>query len=161
MDNEKYQHLCMSCMNEKGDTSVCPICGFKGGTQPDSPLYLQPGTILNGQYILGRVLGHGGFGITYLAMDLNLDIKAAIKEYLPEGLAARTVGSKTVSVYIGEKAEQFNYGVERFLEEARILAKFYGESGIVAIKNFFMENGTAYYVMDYLDGMNLKQYIQG
>jgi len=152
--------LCMGCMEEKGDTKVCPKCGWNEGTQADSPLHLKLGTILLGKYLIGRVLGHGGFGITYLACDLNLGSKLAIKEYFPQGMATRSMGDATISVYSGGTKEQFEYGLEKFLEEARTLAKFDDISEIVTAKDFFKENGTAYLVMSYVEGITLKQYLE-
>jgi len=152
--------LCMGCMEEKGDTKVCPKCGWFEGTQADSPLHLKSGTILLGKYLIGRVLGHGGFGITYLACDINLGSKLAIKEYFPQGMATRNMGDATISVYSGGTKEQFEYGLDKFLEEARTLAKFDDISEIVTAKDFFKENGTAYLVMSYVEGITLKQYLK-
>lgn len=153
------KHLCLGCMSEKGKAEVCPVCGWKEGDQPDSPLFLLPGTVLNDRYLLGRVLGHGGFGITYLAWDLNLHIKLAIKEYLPQDLATRAPGSNVVSVFTGEAREHFDYGLEKFIEEARILAQFNGHPCIVSVHGFFKQNETAYLIMDYLEGITLKDYL--
>ncbi|HHU51153.1 MAG TPA: serine/threonine protein kinase [Firmicutes bacterium] len=155
------KNLCLSCMSEKGKADVCPVCGWHKGEQPDSPLFLLPGTVLNDRYLFGRVLGHGGFGITYLAWDLNLHIKLAIKEYLPQNLATRAPGSNVVSVFTGEARKHFEYGLEKFIEEARILAQFNGHPCIVSVHGFFRENETAYLIMDYLEGITLKDYVEG
>src|SRR5438045_3108139 len=93
---------CLGCMTEMGPVETCPHCGWVNSTTHDSPLRLVPGTLLNGQYLIGRVLGHGGFGITYLAWDLNLNVKLAIKEYLPSSLVTRYSGNPQVIVYSGE-----------------------------------------------------------
>ncbi|MDF2614669.1 MAG: serine/threonine protein kinase [Clostridia bacterium] len=124
------------------------------------PNALSAGTILNGQYLIERVLGQGGFGITYLAADLNLEIKVAIKEYYPEGMVTRSHASTKLSVYAGEKKEYFEYGAERFLEEAKILARFQSNPNIVGVRTFFKENNTAYFVMDYIEGISFKQYLK-
>jgi len=153
-------NICMGCMEEKGDVQVCPKCGWIEGTQSESPLHLKAGTILSNKYLVGRVLGHGGFGITYLACDINLGSKLAIKEYFPQGMATRNMGDATISVYSGGTKEQFEYGLDKFLEEARTLAKFDDISEIVTAKDFFKENGTAYLVMSYVEGITLKQYLE-
>lgn len=127
---------------------------------PLSPLYLQPGTVLNGQYQIGGVLGHGGFGITYLAHDLNLNVKVAIKEYLPGELATRIPGNVEVSVYSGEARGLFEYGLDSFLEEARTLAQFHDNPGVVPVLNFFRANKTGYLVMGYMEGLTLRRYLE-
>lgn len=152
--------LCMGCMEEKGDAPVCPKCGWVQGTQPESPLHLRPGTVLAGKYLVGRVLGHGGFGITYLACDINLGTKLAIKEYFPQGMATRSMGDTNISIYSGNTKQSFEYGLEKFIDEARTLAKFDGVDEIVAVKDFFKENGTAYLVMSYVEGITLKAYTE-
>ena len=118
---------------------------------------LRAGTVLNDRYIIGRVLGQGGFGITYLALDTQLNAKVAIKEFMPNDIATR-IGT-TVSVAMDTKSEEFAYGAERFQEEARTLAKFIGNPNIAAVTSYFDENDTSYFVMDYIEGISFKTYI--
>ena len=118
---------------------------------------LRAGTVLNGRYIVGRVLGQGGFGITYLALDTQLNAKVAIKEFMPGEIATRQ--GTTVSVMMDTKSEEFAYGAERFQEEARTLAKFIGNPNIAAVTSYFDENDTSYFVMDYIEGISFKTYI--
>lgn len=142
-------------------TSGCHVCGYDNIPNSEKyPLALREGSVLEGRYIVGRVLGQGGFGITYIALDHQLKIKVAIKEYLPDGMATRLPDVTAVSVYTGEKSEHFAYGAERFLDEARTLAKFNGNHNIVAVKSYFKENNTAYFVMDYIEGISFKNYIK-
>ena len=125
--------------------------------------WLPENTILNGRYLIVRVLGEGGFGITYLARDLVVEQTVAIKEYFPMGLVSRSVegtGSEEVSVPGGEQREYYQNGLKRFLEEAQNLQKFCECPGIVNARDFFTANGTAYLVMDYIDGQSLKQYMK-
>ncbi|MCR5576010.1 MAG: TPM domain-containing protein [Oscillospiraceae bacterium] len=144
-------------MNTSG---TCPYCGYDpAATAGKYPLALRPGSILNGRYILGHVLGQGGFGITYLAWDDNMKERVAIKEYLPTDFAGRSAGSPSVLVYSGEREENFAYGKAQFLEEAKTLASFIGNAGIVRIYNYFEENGTAYFCMEYVDGPPLNKYM--
>ena len=120
--------------------------------------HLRPGTVLQRKYLVGRALGEGGFGITYVGRDLTLDMRIAIKEYFPGGFAVRQNNEVTLS---GNSFRiSFEKEMERFLREARSLAKLSDEEGIVNVRDFFQENGTAYIVMEYLDGMTLKQYLQ-
>ena len=153
-------NLCMGCMELKGSEAVCPKCGFKEGTDPDSPLHLRPRTELHGQYLVGKVLGHGGFGITYLGWDLNLERKIAIKEYLPSGVAVRTGINSDVMPFSGEMRKDFEYGLERYLDEARTVARFQTHPSIVSVLNFFRANGTAYLVMEYLEGATLERFLE-
>lgn len=155
-----YNHLCMGCMNDKGSQEVCPFCGWIDGTPPELPQFLPPGTILNGRYLLGKVLGYGGFGITYLAWDLILNSKLAVKEYLPQSVATRVLGSQTVSAFsTSDASDNFSYGLAKFLDEARALAQFMDHPGVVGVRDFFQANGTAYLVMQYMEGMTLKDYL--
>lgn len=150
---------CYGCMEEKTSGLKCPNCGWIEGSDQESPLYLLPGTVLHDKYLIGNALGHGGFGITYLAWDLNLNLKLAIKEYLPQELAYRTGGQIEVSIYKKTLADYFNYGLEKFLEEARTLARFNEHPSIVSVRDFFKANGTAYLVMSYIEGITLKEYL--
>ncbi|MBI4906012.1 MAG: protein kinase [Acidobacteria bacterium] len=143
-----------------GDVAVCPLCGYREGTEPESPLHLPARTELHGQYLVGRVLGHGGFGITYLGWDLNLERKVAIKEYLPSGVAVRTVRDSEVIPFSGDMRKDFEYGLERYLDEARVVAKFQTHPSIVTVLNFFRDNGTAYLVMEYLEGTTFERYLE-
>ena len=151
--------LCYNCFQEKPDTDgPCPYCGFDlAENEKKFPVALRAGTVLNDRYIVGRVLGQGGFGITYLALDTQLNAKVAIKEFMPNDIATR-IGT-TVSVAMDTKSEEFAYGAERFQEEARTLAKFIGNPNIAAVTSYFDENDTSYFVMDYIEGISFKTYI--
>lgn len=154
-------NLCYGCMKEleKGEM-ICPHCGYEQESLPKEPYYLLPGTILHGRYLVGKALGSGGFGITYIGMDLVLNQKVAIKEYLPSDFATRMPGALTVSVFSGESAQQFAMGLEKFLDEARRLAELDSIPGVVKIKEFFADNQTAYIVMEFLEGQTLKSILQ-
>ncbi|TCL59235.1 parallel beta-helix repeat protein [Hydrogenispora ethanolica] len=151
--------FCLGCMTENSGTDVCPHCGWKKTAVPESALFLRPGTVLKGRYLIGRVLGYGGFGITYLAYDLDLHMKLAIKEYLPHHLVTRTLESATVSVYSGAARDCFAAGLQKFITEARMLAKFNAHPCIVSVYGFFKQNGTAYMVMEYVEGITFHEYL--
>ncbi|MFQ9359239.1 MAG: serine/threonine protein kinase [Anaerobutyricum hallii] len=125
------------------------------------PHHLRMGTRLNNRYLIQGVLGEGGFGITYVGMDEVLCQKVAVKEFFPRGAITRNnqQTNEVVSVY-GTKAANFHQGEEKFLQEARTLAQFNNVAGVVRVQDFFRENGTAYIVMEYLEGITLKQYLQ-
>ena len=153
------KHLCYNCFQEREVLEgPCPYCGFDlAENERKFPVALRAGTVLNDRYIVGRVLGQGGFGITYLALDTQLNAKVAIKEFMPNDIATR-IGT-TVSVAMDTKSEEFAYGAERFQEEARTLAKFIGNPNIAAVTSYFDENDTSYFVMDYIEGISFKTYI--
>lgn len=152
------EHICYGCFQEKlTESPICPHCGFRA--EEEQPFLALPmGTLLNGRYMTGKVLGVGGFGITYLCYDLTLEIKVAIKEYMPSGLATRHSNKYSVAL-TGRDQATFLKGMERFLDEARLLAKLQNTPNIVSVQNYFKENNTAYFVMEYIDGMSLKAYL--
>ncbi|POZ52300.1 serine/threonine protein kinase [Methylovulum psychrotolerans] len=151
--------LCPGCFQDKGGATVCPHCGYDEALRR-GPLVLPHRTLLQGQYLLGAVLGKpGGFGITYLAFDTRLETLVAIKEYLPRDLAGRETGTFTVSPHSQDDGQLFRFGLEQFLSEARTLAKF-DHAHVVRVRNVFEENGTAYLVMDYYEGISLAQYLE-
>ncbi len=155
MDTSK---LCYGCFGEHNGVGPCPRCGFDIATAKHPAIALPIGTILNGRYLTGRVLGVGGFGVTYLAMDMTLETPVAVKEYLPSGIAIRDNDHYTMTVSSQDEQAQFDSGATKFLDEARILAKLRKIPNIVTVHDFFRENGTAYFVMEYIDGVDLMRY---
>ncbi len=146
-------------MAARQGASRCPACGFVEGTMPQSPVHLPTRTVLRDQYVLGRVLGHGGFGIAYLGWDSHLEMKVAVKEFLPTDYATRGAQATEVTPYSGDSREHFEYGLTRFLDEGRAVARFNDHPGIVPVLNFFRDNGTGYLVMQYVPGMSFKEYL--
>jgi formylglycine-generating enzyme required for sulfatase activity len=150
---------CPGCMKRKGKVKICPACGHDE-SRPSAAVALPCKTLLHNQYWIGRILGKpGGFGITYLAWDTGLDKPVAIKEYFPAAFAGRDPLSKTVHPHFGEHAEIYAYGLQAFSKEAKTLARF-DHPHIVKPLNVFEENGTAYLVMDYLEGDTLAAYLE-
>ena len=155
-------NYCISCMLEIDQGAAeCPYCRKKQ-SEEIPPHHLMPGTILKGRFLVGTALGEGGFGITYIGRDLQLDMRVAIKEFYPNGYVNRnnTVAPVVSIATYGEHRDFFEAGRERFLREARILARFSNEEGIVNVRDFFEENNTAYIVMEFLDGQTLKEYLK-
>ena len=118
---------------------------------------LPPGFRL-GEYRIERYLGSGGFGITYSAIDEHLDHRVAIKEYLPKHLALRD-SSGRVTVAAADDEPEFRWGLDRFLEEARALARF-DHPNIVRVKRFLEAHRTGYIVMEYVDGERLSEMLK-
>ena len=154
---------CMKCMHPlaAGET-VCPECGRAYGSANAETFALKPGTILEGKYLVGEMLGQGGFGITYIGFDLLLEQKVAIKEYYPmsTGMVSREGHSTVVwsSAMMGKTGTQ--KGFDSFLKEARKMAKLGGIPGVVGVKSVFIQNETAYIVMDFIEGETLLKKLQ-
>ena len=144
-----------------GET-VCPECGRAYGSANAETFALKPGTILEGKYLVGEMLGQGGFGITYIGFDLLLEQKVAIKEYYPmsTGMVSREGHSTVVwsSAMMGKTGTQ--KGFDSFLKEARKMAKLGGIPGVVGVKSVFIQNETAYIVMDFIEGETLLKKLQ-
>jgi serine/threonine protein kinase len=122
---------------------------------------LRKGTRLIGRYTIEGVLGQGGFGITYLGIDELHKKKVAIKEFFPQGIVTRNIEYEdTVTVTLVGEKENYDKGKERFLKEAQTMAMFSKDKGIVKVLDFFEINNTAYIVMEYLEGVTLKQYLR-
>lgn len=152
--------LCLNCMKNVGEEfETCPFCGAAANVENQFH-QLAPKSILNGRFVIGKTLGQGGFGITYAGYDLTADTKVAIKEFYPDGGVSRQKDMYTILPYSEKKTEELFYdGKAKFLKEAQKLVKFTGVDGIVQVKDYFEENGTAYIVMEYVEGPTLIQYL--
>ena len=155
-----FNRICYNCMRPKVTANgPCPHCGFDNSQYFCAPHHLRPLTPLNGRYIIGKVIGSGGFGITYKAYDTQLRVVVAIKELFLKDFCSRGMGQ---SVIIPSKErDYFEESKKKFLQEARVLAKYNAlNDAIVAVKEHFEENNTAYIVMEFLDGITLKALVQ-
>ncbi len=157
--------LCMGCMKIKERPSEpCPFCGFDMRTYQIAHNSLAPYEILNGKYLVGRVIGKGGFGMTYIGWDFYQSKRVCIKEYFPRGIAARVSDTSMISIDLhhttNTEIAQTAYlsGLQNYLQEAANLSVFYDLPGIVSVRDFFYGNNTAYIVMEYIEGVHLKQY---
>ena len=147
---------CLGCMEDfRG--YPCPKCSYDPQKETGREYALPLQTILAGKYLIGRVLGQGGFGITYIGWDIALERKVAVKEYYPNGQANRAPGTRSLSWYTSESAQAARQaGMEMFLKEARKMAKVEDIPGVVKVRELFRENETAYIVMDFVEGETLK-----
>lgn len=152
--------LCMNCFSVKGQYEVCPFCGYVEGTPPEQPHYLTPGTILANHFIIGTAIGFGGFGITYKCLDTTLGVIVAVKEFYPAGLVNRAPGECEVGLLSGDRQQQYRVQLKRFLMEAQSIAQFGKAKDIVNVYDFFEANNTAYIIMEYVDGVLLKDYLE-
>lgn len=151
---------CVSCMMEI-DGDVCPHCGYDSSRVPKNLMGLKPETLLHGRYLVGKILGQGGFGITYVGFDLVLNIKVAVKEYFPLGNASRDNSVSNTLQWSPTQLEgdAWKAGCEHFLKEARRMAKIDSIPEIVRVRDTFFENQTAYIIMDFVEGITLKAYL--
>jgi len=142
----------------KEEYNICPQCGFYEGARAEEAMHMDPGTIIADRYIVGRVVGFGGFGVTYIGWDAKLERKIAVKEYLPGEFSTRVPGHTQITVFSDStKVDQFNTGMKKFIDEARSLAQFQNEDGIVKVYDTFEENNTAYIIMEFLEGETLTE----
>ena len=137
--------------------------GYDLNSKKQNTRCLAVNTILEGKYLVGPVLGQGGFGITYVGYDLNMEAKIAIKEYFPVELVSRdttTMHGDRVLSLSGEKSVTYKAGLKKYVAEAQNVSQFSEIPGIVSVKDFFYANETAYIVMEFIDGISLKDYLK-
>lgn len=161
--------LCMGCMQILENTQArCPNCGFLQAEyqKPENSMPIKE--ILNGKYLVGKVIGIGGFGITYIGWDFYQSKRVCIKEYFPRGVASRDTDSSMSTQYntcsmdvLTENTQRAKYayqgGLQSYIKEAESLSKFYQMPGVVSVRDFFYGNKTAYIVMEYIEGINLRE----
>ena len=147
--------FCPNCF-ENTSSNKCPKCGFDIFSMETSPIALKPGTVLSGKYKIGKVLGIGGFGITYMGYDIQKNVKYAIKEYMPKDIALRQPNGK-IQPIDQKSINIYKNGLDMFLYETNIMVTLSGSNTIVEAYDFVLENETGYLVMEYLDGINVNK----
>lgn len=151
---------CFGCM-EHTRSYPCARCGYDPSSDRPQPYFLRPGIILYGKYVVGRELGQGGFGITYIGWNLAQDTKVAIKEYFPMGQVIRDSGTKSQLQWFTTPNSKWarSEGMDKFLKEAGKMSKVESIPEAVRVHDIFRENGTAYIVMDFVEGRTLKEHL--
>ncbi len=156
----KLDNICTNCMQGQllpsGQCNCCGQVNRGGGRLPNA---LPDRYLLHGQYYIGRVIGAGGFGITYLAWDTRNSCRVAVKELFPKDIVSRMYGQTRVVTSQG-KEEDFSHLEKRFLDEARLLIRLKNHRQILQVYHLFPDNQTAYFVMEYLSGVNLKEWLK-
>lgn len=150
------QNLCMICMGGHCVGGRCNVCGALELHSQKIPVALPLGYILRQRYVIGGVLGKGGFGITYIAWDTKHDTRIAIKELYPNGVVERSGDSHTIRI-LPDKKQCFEKMLLSFQKEVGTLIQLQNHKNITSLFHVFEENCTAYYVMEYLDGQDLKK----
>ena len=143
-------------MRSAVENGVCKLCGGRADEEQPVPHALPRGTVLHGRYLVGAVLGAGGFGITYIALNIPDRRRVAIKEFLPVDAAAREAGGMAVRS-LSRDPGVFPRARAQFLQEAQTIYRLRGYGGIVGVEKLFEENNTAYYCMEYLEGQDLRK----
>jgi len=156
----EQQDYCYGCFSPKKSDFQCEVCGYVH--KPENlkeHSHLHPGTKLNTRYIVGKVIGAGGFGITYIAFDPKLRVRLAIKEFFPRSIASRNAETHDIVPYGEDEGKEFENGLKYFLNEARSAAMFETNQNIVGVKDMFEEYSTAYMVMPYISGVPFDAYL--
>ncbi len=149
---------CPNCFMPISGSTICPNCGNDYSKNKQFAGVLPVFTLLNNRYLVGRVLGKGGFGVTYIAKDIISNNICAIKEYMPSEYSTRSGGTQSIVPFSDDKARfVFTHGREKFMEEAKTLLKLRNNPTVVDILDYFTQNNTAYLVMEYLDGQDLRK----
>lgn len=156
--NIDENYYCSKCMRRILSESKCPYCGYDPQQDANENPALETGTLLSGRYQLGSVIGKGGFGIVYAAWDEILNTPVAVKEYFPRELALRNSDLSNEIQISANNQNQFRDGLRHFLQEARVLAMLQNMPGAVAVRDWFVENETAYIVMEFIFGITLEDY---
>lgn len=152
--------ICPNCFKMEFEDGQCSCCGFKNRLKTYKHQPLPAGHILHSRYIVGRILGEGGFGTTYKVFDITCQTILAVKEYAPLDSSCRKEDRIIMTAVNKEKSRSYRDGVNNFLEEATLLRSMGEIPAVVQIKDCFLENGTAYFAMEFLDGSTLKQVLR-
>ncbi len=151
---------CLNCFREINEDKICSFCHSHQENVKNKLNCLQPGVTLNeGRYLIGKAINAGGFGIVYKAFDRTLEIVVAIKEFFPSQLASRVVRRKEIVLIENTRGISFAESKESFLNEARIMEKLKENPNIVSSRDWFEENNTAYIVMEYIEGINVRDFL--
>ena len=146
------EEICLNCCKPTIEEGKCTNCGcsIEEMKQKHHEDALEPGTILRGKYLVGKALGCGGFGITYIGMDMVGQRRVAIKECYLYNICRRGDNGKRVLVKDLKDKKLYSEAAERFVTEAALLKENRDMPGIIQIYDIFQENATQYYVMEYL-----------
>ncbi len=156
-DTRNISRICPQCFHTLERNGVCLFCKKNVASMANEGSALPIRTLLNKRYFIGKVLGAGGFGITYKAYDMNTAETVAVKEFFPRGYACRGVGSAAVMIPLAEHQSAYQHWLAAFVKE--VLSSVKNLHGVVKLRDFFQENNSAYIVTDFLDGIPLRTYI--
>lgn len=152
-----HKTLCMGCMEPLEQAGVCPYCGYDDSTPAESG-YLRPKTVLDGKYIVGKLLRKNGESALYIGYDSQTEQKVYVKEYMPDAICTRDGETQEIKVYPNANVQYKNY-MSEFIELNKDLQRLRTMSHIVAPIDMFSQNGTAYVIMKYTEHQTLKEYL--
>ncbi len=153
-----YSNLCMNCMHEITDTTEqCPNCGFNNNSPQLAP-YLPMRSIVGGRYLIGKLLESNGDGATYIGWDVERKATVSVREFLPDAIATRKDGDTVLEVMPGCE-NSYQDCLQSFLDLWRRLARMRGLSALIVVIDIVEDNGTAYAISEYLEGITLREYL--
>ncbi len=155
------QRYCMGCMKSYVATSQqCPFCGFPADSTVENGNFIIPGTVINEQYLIGKSLDYDGYTVIYIAKDCLTGQRVMVTEYLPSFIAYRRSEDGIVAPFSDAKSNDYEIGISGFIEDAISVSSMKCNE-IVRILDIFEENGTAYIVTEYIEGVSLEEYLEG
>ncbi len=154
----EHKTLCMGCMEPLDEAGICPHCGYDDSS-PSNPSYLPPKTILDGRYIVGRLLSENGESGVYIGFDRSTEQKVLVREYMPDALCSRSRETPEIKINSGALVQYKNY-MSEFIELNKELMRLRSAtSHIVAPVDMFSQNNTAYVIMQYTESVTLREYL--
>ncbi len=150
--------LCMGCMNELDENGVCHYCSYTDDI-PHLQSYLAPHTVLGDRYIVGKMLSYNGEGASYICYDMVAKTKAVLREYMPDTLCEREMNSNNI-VINPECLAKYKTYMSEFMEMNRTLTRMRNVRSICTAKDMFNENNTCYVILEYVEGVSLKKFLQ-
>ena len=150
--------LCMGCMNELDENGICHYCSYTDDI-PHLQSYLAPHTVLNDRYIVGKMLTYNGEGASYICYDMVAKTKAVIREYMPDTLCEREMNSNNI-VINPECLAKYKTYMSEFMDMNRTLTRMRNVKSICTAKDMFNENNTCYVILEYVEGVSLKKFLQ-
>ena len=157
MEISELRKMCLNCMHMSKEDEFCPVCGKPKRGVKSYGEALEPGTILNGKILIGNILGMGNFGITYIGFDMLLEYRVAVKEFFPMGITAR---GADFNVLVTGDEDIMQSRLKSFSKEAKVLTSLKNIPSVVEIYDIFHANQTAYYVMEYIEGMTMLSFLK-
>ncbi len=155
------REYCFYCMNQlPAPDAVCPVCGKDNRIRQNGNSEL-PFARLAGKYIVGRALGRGGFGVTYVGLNEKLGKRVAIKEYFPADISERSENRMEIRASSSDTDGSFEKGKQKALAEARFIAQVNSVPNVVRIYDCFSRSNTVYIIMEYIEGEDLQNVVAG
>ena len=150
--------LCMGCMNKLDDNGICNYCNYDS-TMLQSNSYLTPGTVLDDRYIVGRILSSNGEGVSYIGYDKVTNEKVVVREYFPDTLCRRSGDSDKIIVNQDCLAKYKTF-MSEFAEVYKVLSRLRNLPHIVPAVDMFAQNNTTYAILEYVEGVSLRRFLQ-